>query len=198
MFDKQLVNQIIQFKLTGERPSGSQTARWRFMKHYEGREWTVASNRLFYEGREVIAAEDIIPLLTDLYKDPEFTANGRDKLSYRVHQLYHGISRTQVMEFLKNVEARQLHLKPTIEKVNKPIVTKGPLVRWTADLIDMHKLAAFNNNHKYVLNIIDSFSKYLWSIPLKTKGATQISKEFEQIFEKEAPNILAMDNSKEF
>ena len=40
---------------------------------------------------------------------------------------------------------------------------------WAADLIDMQALAKDNNGIKYLLTVIDIFSKYVWSIPLKRK-----------------------------
>ncbi len=85
-----------------------------------------------------------------------------------------------------------------MEKVNKPIIERGPNQRWVADLIDLRKMAAFNNNFKYVLNIVDSFSKRLWSIPLKSKKADKIAEEFETVFKVEKPHVLQSDNGKEF
>ncbi len=78
------------------------------------------------------------------------------------------------------------------------LVVRGKNIRWVADLINLHKLAPSNNNYKYILNIVDSFSKKLWSIPLKTKGSLMIASEFDKLFTQQAPNILQSDNGKEF
>ncbi len=59
-------------------------------------------------------------------------------------------------------------------------------------------MAAFNGNFKYVLNIVESFSKWLWSIPLKSKKSSKIAEEFETVFKKEKPHVLQSDNGKEF
>ena len=42
---------------------------------------------------------------------------------------------------------------------------------WTADLLDIHKYARQNQNHKFILVVIDRFSKYAWARPLKNKTA---------------------------
>ena len=41
---------------------------------------------------------------------------------------------------------------------------------WTADLVDMHK------GFKYILMIVDVFSKYGWAIPLKKKTGPEVTK----------------------
>ena len=38
---------------------------------------------------------------------------------------------------------------------------------WTGDLLDIHKYARQNMNHKFILVLIDTFSKYAWARPLK-------------------------------
>ena len=40
---------------------------------------------------------------------------------------------------------------------------------WAADLVEMQPLAPFNDGYKYILMIIDVFSKYGWTVPLKPK-----------------------------
>ena len=40
---------------------------------------------------------------------------------------------------------------------------------WGIDRITMIKYAKQNNNYKYVLTLIDFFSKYSWCYPLKIK-----------------------------
>ena len=39
---------------------------------------------------------------------------------------------------------------------------------WTADLVDMSSFSRSNKGYKYLLTIIDVFSKYGWIVPLKT------------------------------
>ena len=40
---------------------------------------------------------------------------------------------------------------------------------WAADLIDMQAFSKDNNGVKYMLSVIDIFSKFAWIVPLKRK-----------------------------
>ena len=40
---------------------------------------------------------------------------------------------------------------------------------WAADLIDMQAFSKDNNGIKYLLTVIDIFSKIVWIVPLKRK-----------------------------
>jgi transposase InsO family protein len=38
---------------------------------------------------------------------------------------------------------------------------------WAADLVEMQEWSKVNKGYRYILNVIDCFSKYAWGIPLK-------------------------------
>ena len=57
----------------------------------------------------------------------------------------------------------------------------GPNEIWSADLIDMRKFSNDDKDYNYLLTVIDIFSKYAWSIPLKTKTFSEVTKAFESI-----------------
>ena len=46
----------------------------------------------------------------------------------------------------------------------------------------MQKLSKWNKGCKYLLMVLDLFSKYGWIVPLKTKTGLEVSKAFESIF----------------
>jgi hypothetical protein len=52
---------------------------------------------------------------------------------------------------------------------------------WSCDLVDMIKYSKENEGYKYILNIIDCFSKYAWSIPLKTKDSKVVLDAFKKV-----------------
>ena len=67
------------------------------------------------------------------------------------------------------------------------------------DLVDMSKFEAANNGYKWILTIIDVFSKYIWAIPLFTKDQISVSEALLQLFSIiGTPEILQSDNGKEF
>lgn len=98
-----------------------------------------------------------------------------------------------------------MDLKQFADEVHRPVVRKfkrrkvianGINDIWAVDLVDMQEWAENNDGYKYMLNIIDVFSRYAWSIPLKTKTAKEVLKAFESI--KEKPKRIWSDDGKEF
>ena len=71
---------------------------------------------------------------------------------------------------------------------------------WAADLVDMQYYARSNKGYKYILMIIDVFSKYGWAILVKNKSATEIAKAFSKLWDsgQKAPSRLWTDKGKEF
>ena len=51
---------------------------------------------------------------------------------------------------------------------------------WSADLVDMQTFSSFNEGFKYILTVIDVFSKYAWAVPIKDKSAATVTKAFEK------------------
>ena len=72
---------------------------------------------------------------------------------------------------------------------------------WSLDILDLKDYGPENKrNHRYVLVIIDNFSKYGWTVPLKNKNAQKIKDSFENILisSKIKPNLIESDRGKEF
>ena len=69
---------------------------------------------------------------------------------------------------------------------------------WAADLIDMQAFAEYNDGIKYLLAIIDVFSKYSWIVPLKQKTGIAVANALEQVFRGRKPLKLWVDEGKEF
>ena len=70
--------------------------------------------------------------------------------------------------------AEELH-KPVIRKFLKITVYSGFKDKiWGADLADMQLISKFNKGFKFLLCLIDIFSKYAEVIPLKDKKVLQL------------------------
>ena len=72
---------------------------------------------------------------------------------------------------------------------------------WSLDILDLKDYGLENNRgYRYVLVIIDNFSKYGWTVPLKNKNAQTIKDSFENILicSKRKPNLIETDRAKEF
>ena len=90
------------------------------------------------------------------------------------------------------------------EELHKPITrvfVKGARVDeiWAADLVEMGKFSDWNKDIKYLLMVIDVFSKFGWIEPLKNKKGETVAAAFEKLFKLgRQPRLLWTDKGKEF
>ena len=96
--------------------------------------------------------------------------------------------------------ANELH-KPIIKKFKKRKVYsffKDNI--WGADLADMQLISKYNKGIKYLLCVIDLFSKYAWAISLKDKKGATITNAFQSILKESnrKPNKIWVDQGSEF
>ena len=96
----------------------------------------------------------------------------------------------------------EIYSKPPMRNypTNKTII-KSIDDTWSSDLLDMNDYAIKNNKgYRYILVVIDNFSKFGWTIPLKNKYAQSITDAFSQNVKssKRKPNLLETDDGKEY
>ena len=96
--------------------------------------------------------------------------------------------------------ANELH-KPIIRKFEKRRVYstfKDNI--WGVDLADMQLLSKYNKGIRFLLCVIDIFSKYAWVVPLKDKKGISIVKAFQIILKQSnrEPNKIWVDKGSEF
>ena len=92
--------------------------------------------------------------------------------------------------FLK-YDKQLLENKELAEELHKPIIKNFKRRKvystfkdhiWDVDLADMSLISKFNKGIKYLLCVIDIFSRYSWAIPLKNKKEDTIVEGFKKIF----------------
>ena len=96
--------------------------------------------------------------------------------------------------------AKKLH-KPIIRKFKKRKVYSGLKDNiWGADLADMQLTSKFNKGFRFLLCVIDIFSKYAWVVPLKDKKGVSIVDAFQKILDdsNRKPNKIWVDKGSEF
>lgn len=95
----------------------------------------------------------------------------------------------------------ELH-KPSRKKFKRRrTIIKGLDDLWQSDLGQLDQYAKYNNNFKYILVVIDCFSKFVWVKPLKTKTGEEVSKSFEAILNDangRKPRNFQTDQGKEY
>ena len=76
--------------------------------------------------------------------------------------------------------AEELH-KPIIRKFKKRKVHSSFIDNiWGADLADIQLTSKFNERIRFLLCVIDIYSKYAWIIPLKDKKGITITNAFQK------------------
>ena len=96
--------------------------------------------------------------------------------------------------------AEELH-KPIIRKFEKRKVHAAFKDNiWGADLADMQLLSTYNKGIRFLLCVIDIFSKYAWVVPLKDKKGISIVKVFQSILKQSnrKPNKIWVGKGSEF
>ena len=94
--------------------------------------------------------------------------------------------------------AEELHKPVTRKFTKRRVYVNGIDKIWAADLVDMKSLEKFNEGVKYLLTVIDTFSKYGWIKPLKNKTGVEVANALRQIFKERKPEKLWVDKGKEF
>lgn len=121
----------------------------------------------------------------------------KQKLGFRERKR---ITTKKIKEWLQHQDVVTLH-KPQKQKFNRnhyTIFNKDDL--WEFDLCDMQTLAKHNDGYKYIMSVIDVFSKYGWMVPLKNKTAKQVTTALRNIITKSGrkPRNIQSDKGTEF
>ena len=96
--------------------------------------------------------------------------------------------------------ADELH-KPVIKKFNKrKVYSQFKDNIWGVDLADMQSLSKKNKGIKYLLCVIDLFSKYVFVVPLKDKKGISVTNGLNKIIKQSGrkPNKIRVDQGSEF
>lgn len=110
------------------------------------------------------------------------------------------IPKKQVIEWFQNQRTHTLHKtrQNRFKRCRYNLTNIDDL--WEADLIDMQNYSRKNIGNKYILAVIDCFSKFAWCIPIKRKTPSEIIKGIETIFSatERRPITIQTDKGREF
>ena len=113
-----------------------------------------------------------------------------------------GVTRKSVRQYLSGEASYSLHRQARRHFTRIPTYAAGIDDQWQADLVDMQALSRANRGVKYLLTVIDVFSKYAWVVPAKNKSAAGMLDAFRTLLDEQAaprrPSRLQTDKGKEF
>ncbi|KAJ8914715.1 hypothetical protein NQ315_017425 [Exocentrus adspersus] len=99
----------------------------------------------------------------------------------------------------KNV-AEELHKSARKNFKRRRTIIKGFGDLWQIDLAEMQPYAKSNRGHRYILVVIDCYSKYVWTRAVKNKTASEVAKAMRGILNDAnyAPRNCQSDQGLEF
>lgn len=141
-------------------------------------------------------------ILSEIYYDISHPAgySSMKKLYKAAKKILPSITLNQVKVWLRHQETYMRHRKVIRKFRRRKTIARGIDSIWQIDLCDLSKLSVFNRGYKFLLTVIDVFSRYAFVRPLKNKTGLEVSKAIEHIFEteKRKPNSLSSDLGTEF
>ncbi len=94
------------------------------------------------------------------------------------------------------------------KELHAPVVSRYPMRKiyvdgldntWAIDLVDMSEWAASNSGFKWMLNIVDVFSRYAWSVPMQNKTAPIVLEALKSVVKSgRKPKKIWWDQGGEF
>ena len=123
---------------------------------------------------------------------------GQYRLFLEARKVDSSIKRKDVENWLKGQIVYTLH-KPSRRRFKRnPIIAEYPKENFQADLVDVQNISKENDNFKYILTVVDIFTKMGYAMPVKNKNQTNVAEAMEKILIKNKPVKLQTDKGKEF
>ncbi|VDH98010.1 Hypothetical predicted protein [Mytilus galloprovincialis] len=139
--------------------------------------------------------EELDTLLSKYYYDvggPAAYASA-EKLYHIVNADGKKVSRYKIRRWLNSQDNYSLQKTPRRSFKRIRVYTTGLNNLWDADLMDLKQFSLENENYKYVLVVVNCFSRYLWLQPLKNETGNEVTSAFKKIFSEAKPQKIRTD-----
>lgn len=200
-------DEIITFKSAGQYPAraGTTNLKRAFLRRANKFHYSATTHTLkfilgpdrhvkFFTEEESEFKKDYIRLIHVTHGHA-----GRDRLYSILITKAYGLKRDEIMVILNECEICQARRALVTRPVIRPIIANHPRERYIADLIDFRYYSEINNDYKWMLVVVDSFSKFIWTTPLKEKSAAMVVPAIKTLFVTNGPSyLLHTDNGREF
>ena len=140
--------------------------------------------------------------LRSLYYSPRKGASfsSVQKLWDAVRAQGYQISRKEVEHWLQQQDTFTLHRNRRVRYPRTRYNVNNLDDLWEMDLVDLQSLSKFNDRYKYLLTIIDVFSRFAFVLPLRSKRTQEVTQAFQKLLKesKRQPLVLQTDSGGEF
>lgn len=143
--------------------------------------------------------DEILSKIYYTFPEPLTFSNFKD-LSNEVKKQKLNVNEEEISDWLKKQDVHTLHRQRRLKFSRLKYNVSNIDDLWQIDLMDMQNISNFNRKHKYILAVIDTFSKFAWCVPITTKTTDNVIKAFEKIFKgtKRRPINICSDRGREF
>lgn len=156
---------------------------------------------LFCKDRRILRSSEINHLVADEFHRTK--GSGARKIVCSLKDKFVGLSKDHVQSILNR---DKLHYRRNARFLNKailkPIRARDVQVRHQVDLMDLGKRGKVKFKgivYRYVLSVMDVFSRFIWLRPLQSKNSKAIAAELKVIYmENGSPLVLQSDQGSEF
>ena len=156
---------------------------------------------IYFQGRRMLRVSEVSKVVAEEFDRTK--GSGAAKIACSLRENYGGLSRIRVQNTL-NVDKN--HFRRNAKFFNKatikPIRARDVQVRHQIDLMDMGKKGIVKmdgHSIRYVLSVMDVFSRFVWLRPLTGKCSKDIANELQAIYvERGPPRIIQSDRGSEF
>ena len=117
-----------------------------------------------------------------------------------IYEYYKGLlNKEKIKDILSGAESYTLH-KEYHKGQRNPSYSHFKRNQFQMDLVDIQELAPFNDNIRFLLAVIDTFTRFAWVRLLKDKRGETVLEAFKSILKSagEYPRIIVTDRGTEF
>lgn len=108
----------------------------------------------------------------------------------KLRKLYPDKSERELKKTLSGIDAYTRHKEPKPVKKYNPVVVRYRLQLLQLDLLNVDDFEDENDGVKYLLMIVDTFSRKAWCLPLRNKEAPSVLAAFGEFLERTLPANL--------
>lgn len=106
------------------------------------------------------------------------------------------VTNKKIKNWLEHQDVDTLHKQAAYKFKRNHYTVFGIDHLWEIDLCDMQAFAKYNAGYKFILSVIDVFSKFGWMVVLKNKTAKEVLKAFRKIITESGRTPLAIQSDK--
>lgn len=94
--------------------------------------------------------------------------------------------------------AEELHKQARKKYPRRKVTLKGIKDLYQADLVEMQPYAKFNKGYRYIMTMINCFTKFAFAVPLKDKTGAEVARALDPILVKHQMKNFQTDDGKEW